>query len=233
LAAILAGLAVYAAYGYRVARLLELERVRTRIATDLHDDIGASLSRMAILSEVVKRQVGSAQVSVPMLTEIADSARGLVSSMRDIVWSIDPRRDDLNSLISRVRQFAYDVLEPRGVKCEFEVPAQVGGVRLGPDERRHLFLIFKEAINNISRHAECSSVLVRLAVEHSKLKAKVRDDGQGFTPPVAETSSANGGEGHGLNNMRARAAQLGGSLTIHSSRALGTTLELIVPLRRR
>ncbi|HEV8482182.1 MAG TPA: two-component regulator propeller domain-containing protein, partial [Blastocatellia bacterium] len=233
LAAILAGLAVYAAYGYRVAQLLELERVRTRIATDLHDDIGASLSRMAILSEVVKRQVGSAQVSVPMLTEIADSARGLVSSMRDIVWSIDPRRDDLNSLISRVRQFAYDVLEPQGVKCEFEVPSQVGGVRLGPDERRHLFLIFKEAINNISRHAECSSVLVRLAIEHSKLKAEVRDDGRGFMPPGVEPSAANGGEGHGLNNMRARAAQLGGSLTIHSSRALGTTLELIVPLRRR
>ena len=233
LAALLAGLAVYGAYSYRVARLLELERVRTRIATDLHDDIGASLSRMAILSEVVKRQVGSAQVSVPMLTEIADSARGLVSSMRDIVWSIDPRRDDLNSLISRVRQFACDVLEPQGVKCEFEVPSQVGGVRLGPDERRHLFLIFKEAINNIARHAECSSVFVGLAVDHSKLKAEVRDDGRGFMPPVVEPSSPNGGEGHGLNNMRARAAQLGGSLTVHSSCDLGTTLELIVPLRRR
>ncbi|HUQ33652.1 MAG TPA: two-component regulator propeller domain-containing protein, partial [Pyrinomonadaceae bacterium] len=106
---------VYTTYRDRVRRLIELERVRTRIATDLHDDIGASLSRMAILSEVVKHQTGgNGNESSGLLTEIADSARGLVDSMSDIVWSIDPRRDDLQSVVRRIRQFASDVLEAQG-----------------------------------------------------------------------------------------------------------------------
>src|SRR5262249_32263796 len=130
LAAVLVGVATYTAFRYRVRRLVELERVRTRIASDLHDDIGASLSRMAILSEVVKSQLGSAGQSLPILTEIADSARGLTGSMRDIVWSIDPRRDDLRSLISRVRQFVSDVLESRGIKWDFQVPAQTEAIKL-------------------------------------------------------------------------------------------------------
>ena len=224
--------AVCALYRYRVAQLIKLERVRTRIASDLHDDIGASLSRMAILSEVVKRQVGATPDSVPMLTEIADSARGLVGSMRDIVWSIDPRRDDLSNLVSRVRQFASDVLEPKGISWEFEVPPRLVGIKLDPDERRHLFLIFKEAINNLARHARCRSVSMKITIEHGTLSAEVRDDGRGFST-LAEASSANGGEGHGLENMRARAAQLGGELAIRSSPGLGTTVQLMVPFRKR
>ena len=109
LALLLVGGLIYATYRYRLAQLLKVERVRTRIATDLHDDIGASLSRMAILSEVVKQQTsGNGNQSAGLLTEIADSARGLVDSMSDIVWSIDPRRDDLQSPTRRV--FTKDVL---------------------------------------------------------------------------------------------------------------------------
>src|SRR5262249_46565347 len=149
-----------------------------------------------------------------------------------IVWSIDPRRDDLNSLVSRIRQFAYDVLEPKGVKSEFGVPPELGLIRLGPDARRHLFLIFKEAITNIERHSRCSFVSIKMALDHGRLRAEVRDDGRGFSPST-ETSPTNGGEGHGLGNMRARAAQLEGELTVHSSPGMGTTLELSVSLRKR
>jgi signal transduction histidine kinase len=229
--ALLVGLMAYSLYRLRLAQLIELERVRTRIATDLHDDIGSSLSRMAILSEVVKRQPGSPAESDPMLTEIADSARGLIGSMRDIVWSIDPRRDDLDSLIFRVRQFASDVLEPKGVKWDLDIPSHPRGIKLGPDERRHLFLIFKEAINNIARHAECSSVSVSIAIDRSDLRAAVRDDGRGFTPARDESFATNGIEGHGLSNMRSRAQQLGGALTVHSVPGTGTRLDLTIPLK--
>src|SRR5215471_11606754 len=231
-AAAMSGLLAYSLYRLRLAQLIELERVRTRIATDLHDDIGSSLSRMAILSEVVKRQQGSPLESGPMLTEIADSARGLIGSMRDIVWSVDPRRDDLNSLISRVRQFACDVLEPRGIKWDLEGPRQQGRIKLGPDERRHLFLIFKEAINNIARHAECSSVLVSIAIDHSKLRASVLDDGRGFTPLLDESPTTNGSQGHGLSNMRLRATQLGGTLEVQSTPGRGTRLDLVIHLKK-
>lgn len=233
LAALAALAAAYQLYRFRVARLVELERVRTRIATDLHDDIGASLSRMAILSEVVKQQRGDAdEQSAGMLTEIAESARGLVDSMGDIVWSIDPRRDDLASVVRRVRQFASDVLEPNGVRWRFELPPEVAGVKLDPEKRRHLYLIFKEGINNVARHAgDCTEVSLSLAVSGNKLCAEISDDGRGFNGDAHANGSSNGRGGNGLPNMRARAEQMGGRLDVVSAPRAGTRLRLKVPLK--
>ncbi len=229
LAAALFGLLIYAGYRYRLAHVVELERVRMRIAADLHDDIGASLSRMAILSEVVKQQVASsAQQSVPMLTEIADSARGLVGSMREIVWAIDPRRDDLGSVISHIRRFASDLLEGNGIQWEFRHPPELEKIKLGPDQRRHIFLFFKEAINNAARHAACNAVWMRIDVTRHQLIGEVRDDGRGFAP--AERIAGDGGGGHGLENMQRRVSQLRGTLTINSSPGQGTHLNLTIPL---
>ena len=105
------GVSVYRLHRYRVVQLLRIERVRTRIASDLHDDIGPSLSRIGILSEVVNRDLSGAHPqSGRLLPEIAESASGLVDAMGDIVWSIDPRKDDLDDLVIRVRQFAFDLL---------------------------------------------------------------------------------------------------------------------------
>ena len=225
----------YALYRYRMARLLEMANVRTRMATDLHDDIGSGLSRMAILSEVVKRQIGStAEQSVPLLTEIADSARGLVASMRDIVWSIDPRRDDLANVVFRVRQFASDVLEPEKIKLDFQTPPELDKIKLDPEQRRHLFLIFKEAINNIARHAECALVSLSFNVSHNQLIVEIRDDGRGFSDLHSQQSDTNErAGGHGLENMQSRAAQLGGHLSVESSPGGGTCLKLKVPLKKR
>jgi ligand-binding sensor domain-containing protein/two-component sensor histidine kinase len=224
---------VYTTYRDRVRRLIELERVRTRIATDLHDDIGASLSRMAILSEVVKHQTGgNGNQTSGLLTEIADSARGLVDSMGDIVWSIDPRRDDLQSVARRIRQFASDVLEAKGIDWEFRVPPEVEGLRLGPDERRHLFLIFKEGINNIARHGDgTKSVSLSLKVEGKHLVGEILDDGRGFVPAAPSDARSKGRGGNGLPNMRERAGQLGGHLDIASSPGAGTRLTLKMPLK--
>lgn len=228
-----AGLA-YALYRYRVARLLEVERMRTRIATDLHDDIGSGLSRVAIMSEVVKRQTGAATPqAVPLLTEIAESARVLVAAMRDIVWAIDPRSDDLSSLLSRVRQFASDVLEPTKTKLAFLVPPELDKVRLDPERRRHLYLIFKEAINNIARHADCASASLCITVAHNRLTAEIRDDGHGFAVPHPQQTATNGQEGHGLENMRHRVAQLGGQFSLDSAPGRGTCLRLTIPLNKR
>lgn len=232
IAVILIGLTVYAADRYRVARLLELERVRTRIATDLHDDIGASLSRVAVLSEVVKRQTEvDHQESADMLSEIADSARGLVDSMSDIVWSIDPRKDDLKNVVSRIRQFASDVLEARAIDLEFRVPEEMADVKLGPEQRRHLFLILKEAVNNAARHSQCGSVSFDISLSNDRLVAEIRDDGRGFNLEAAERAPLIGRGGNGLGNMQARAAEIGGRLNIVSSPGAGTRLTLVVPLR--
>src|SRR6185503_2458770 len=200
---------------YRLAQLLKVERVRTRIATDLHDDIGASLSRMAILSEVVKQQTasGDGDESAGLLSDIAESARGLVDSMGDIVWSIDPRRDDVQSVVRRIRQFASDVLEAKGIDWDLRVPPEVEGLKLGPDERQHLFLIFKEAVNNVVQHGEgAKSVSMSMSIEGRQLVGVVKDDGCGFIPQGPDVERSKGRGGNGLPNMRERAAQLRGQL---------------------
>ncbi len=225
-------LTAYAAFRYRLARLLEIERVRTRIATDLHDDIGAGLSRMAVLSEVVKRQTqADHRESVDMLTDIADSARGLVDSMSDIVWSIDPRKDDLNNVASRIRQFASDVLEAGGIDWEFKASEEIGKIKLPPEQRRHLYLIFKEAINNVARHSGCRTVSLEIALSHDRLVASIRDDGRGFASQLDDGTPMNGRGGNGLRNMQSRALELGGQLDIASSPGRGTQLTLVMPLR--
>jgi signal transduction histidine kinase/ligand-binding sensor domain-containing protein len=232
IASLLAGSAIYGGYRLRLARLLELERVRTRIASDLHDDIGASLSRMALMTEVVKREVGSPAAAPPrLLTDIADTARGLVDSMSDIVWSTDPRRDDLNSVVQRVRAFASDVLEAKQIHWEFEAPAGLEKVKLGPDQRRHLFLILKEAVNNAARHSGAASAAIAITISSKALTAEIRDDGRGVACSKAADGLSRGG--HGLENMRKRAMELGGTLDVVSEPGLGTRLTLSVPLKDR
>jgi signal transduction histidine kinase/ligand-binding sensor domain-containing protein len=224
----------YTLYRYRLAQLLRVERVRTRIATDLHDDIGASLSRVAILSEVVKQQTasGDGHESAGLLTEIADSARGLVDSMSDIVWSIDPRRDDVQSVVRRIRQFASDVLETKEIEWELVVPPEVERLKLGPDERQHLFLIFKEAINNVVRHGEGAEyVSMSMRIDGRQLVGEVRDDGCGFMPQGPDVESAKGRGGNGLPNMRGRATQLRGELEVASAPNAGTRLTLRMPIK--
>ncbi|MFN2598541.1 MAG: two-component regulator propeller domain-containing protein [Pyrinomonadaceae bacterium] len=231
LAALALGGAAIMLYRYRVRQLLELERVRTRIATDLHDDIGASLSRVAILSEVLKQQLGArGDGAVRLLTEIAESARASVDSMSDIVWTVDPRRDNLNDVVLRVRQFASDVLEARGIRWEFQVPPEVEKVKLDAERRRHLLLIFKEAINNVVRHSECHFVWLSISLAANRLKAEVHDDGRGFEGPSPERAQANGRGGHGLSNMRARTAELRGECEIATSPGGGTHLTIEFPL---
>jgi ligand-binding sensor domain-containing protein/signal transduction histidine kinase len=231
LAASALGAAVHLVYRYRVAQLLAVERVRMRIATDLHDDIGASLSRVAILSEVLKQQMANAPAaSLSMLTDIGESVRGIIGSVGHVIWAIDPRNDDVDAVLVRVRQFASAVLDAKGIDWRFDAPPGLQRVGLGPDARRHIFLFFKEGLNNVVRHAECRSVVLSAAVEGGHIVCRIRDDGRGVTG-ARDPTSLDGGRG--LAGMRARAAQLGGRFTIEAAASAGTQLTLTVPLRKR
>jgi ligand-binding sensor domain-containing protein/signal transduction histidine kinase len=229
-----AGLMVlaYAAHRNRVARVLAVERVRTRIATDIHDDIGSSLSRIAILGELVKRDVeGSHSEAGRLAGEIATSARGLLEAAGDIVWSIDPSRDELADLASRVRAFGADLLEADGIAWQVDLPEGAAHVRLDPEQRRHVFLAIKEAVHNVARHAQATRASVSFRLERRALLVEVRDDGRGFTEEVVGASPPRHG-GHGLPGLRSRAAALGGRLEIVSRPGEGTLLRLEAPLRR-
>src|ERR1041384_199009 len=226
LTAMLVGVVVYAFYRYRLQRLLELERVRTRIATDLHDDIGSSLSQIAIMSEVVQQQVEgqNPRVSRP-LAVIAGTSRELVDSMADIVWAINPQRDHLLDLTQRMRQFAADLLTARNISFRFVAPGPESDHHIETDVRREVFLIFKEAVNNAVRHSSCSSIEIKFAVVQNWLTLTVVDDGKGLDPKDSA--------GHGLASMRRRAQSIGGALSIFAEPGKGTTVSLEAPFRRR
>jgi ligand-binding sensor domain-containing protein/two-component sensor histidine kinase len=226
LAAAVAGTAIYWLHHYRVTQLLELERVRTRIATDLHDDIGSSLSQIAILSEVANRHVDPAHPKLAEpLTDIAGISRELVDSMSDIVWAIDPERDHFGDLVHRMRRFASDVLSPRDIRLGFQSPAGEQDLQMGADLRRQIFLIFKESVHNVLRHSGATEVNIEFQVQHGWLSLKVVDNGAGF-------DLVRDHDGHGLRSMRERARNAGGEIEI-TSNIRGTAIGLRVPVGRR
>jgi signal transduction histidine kinase/ligand-binding sensor domain-containing protein len=215
--------AAYVLYRWRLGHALAVERVRTRIATDLHDELGANLSRISILSEVARRASGGEVTA--KVDEIGKSARELVDVASDIVWSTDPRRDDLRSIVVRLRAFAGDVLEARGIAWRLDAPADPERIKLSPDRRRHFYLVVKEAIHNAARHSEAHEVAIAIAHVDGALEASVRDDGRGWTPGERA--------GNGIGNMRLRAEQAGGSLDIRTAPSAGTEVRLRIPLRGR
>jgi signal transduction histidine kinase len=224
LAAMLVGLAAYRFYRYRVARLIELERVRTRIATDLHDDIGSNLSRIAILSEVATQQVDKADAPViEPLSLIAATSRELVDAMSDIVWAINPDKDHIGDLAQRMRRFASDVFTARNIAFHFLAPSAEAFLKVSADVRRQVFLIFKESVNNAVRHSACTEVNIALRLEGSWLSLTFEDNGKGFDAACVS-------DGNGLTNMASRAKSLGGTLKIVSNAGAGTAVTLKAPL---
>jgi ligand-binding sensor domain-containing protein/two-component sensor histidine kinase len=230
-AALLVGWSVYVIYRYRVNRLLELERVRTRIATDLHDDIGSSLSQIAILSEVVKQKVGGNGAEEP-LNLIANTSREMVDSMSDIVWAINPQKDHLSDLLQRMRHFASDVLEARDIEHHFYIPEITHDLHLGTDLRREVYLIFKETVNNLVKYSKASKAEINVKIESSCFVLAVEDDGIGFNPAEKIDSHTTYG-GNGLLSMKRRAKALGGELIINSKIGRGTKVTLKIPLNRQ
>ena len=221
-------LMAFAAHKVRVSRLLALERVRMRIAADLHDDIGGSLSRISIQSEVACREAAAAgEQPARRLGEIAESARGLVDALSDIVWSVDPRKDDVASVVRRIRGYAADLFLESGARWTCQTVADLEAVSLDPEARRHLFLILKEGVTNVARHAGARSVSLHVACTDAVLRLELCDDGRGFDPEAKRDLNA---ERQGLASMRARARRLGACLTIDSRPGSGTKLSLHLPL---
>jgi signal transduction histidine kinase/ligand-binding sensor domain-containing protein len=222
-AAAIAGIG-YGVHRYRLAQAVALERVRTRIAADLHDDIGSSLSHIAILSELAGQRVEPQQEAVRRpLAEIEQVSRELVDSISDIVWAIDPRRDHLRDLVQRMRRWASDVLTGRNIEFTFRAPPE--DLALDAETRREVFLVFKEAVHNLVRHSGCTEASIDLRRDGDSLVLQVADNGKGLDPDPES-------QGQGLASMQRRAARLGGEARIRSN-GPGACVSLRVPLRDR
>lgn len=216
-----AALVIYLFYKNRLARLLEMERMRTRIATDLHDDIGANLTRISMLSEVANQQPTNGNGN--LLTSIAEIARESVASMNDIVWAISPDHDRLLDLTRRMRQHAEEVFTYREIDLKFNAPSSDSDLKLSVGVRRDVLLIFKEAVNNAARHSDCTKVEIDFACENSILRLQIKDNGKGFATEVES-------DGHGLRSIARRAKTLGGNLHIESQTEKGTSVKFELPL---
>ena len=216
-----AALAGYGLYRYRVVRLIEIAEMRERIATDLHDDIGTNLTRIAVLGEVARQQGARGDGT---LATIAGIARESVATMSDIVWAIDPGHDKLVDLIRKMRNHAEEVFGLGDVRLTFSAPKEAEQL-LQQDFRHDVFLISKEVINNVACHARATHVGIEIRVEGSRLFIQIIDDGSGFR-------QGDQSEGHGLLSIRRRAERLGAALDIDSQPGHGTSVTLIIPFIR-
>jgi len=223
-------IALIAAAGYwlhrtRLERILAVERVRRRVAADLHDDIGSTLSQVSMLSELAKRELkGAHPAATDLIDRMANASREAVSAMGDIVWSIHPRNDRLPDLVQRMRRFGSDVLSARGI--EFDLSAPDTELAIGPEARRDLLLIFKESIHNAARHSGARHVRAAVAADAREVRLTVDDDGVGLGCDA-------GRNGHGLKTMRARSEKLGGRCEVGAAPGGGTRVDVTVPARAR
>lgn len=194
-----------------------MQHIRNKIAQDLHDDIGSTLSSISILSDLALNDRDRG------LSEIKDSAILLMERMDDIVWSINPRNDSLENLLMRVRHFATTLFEARGIEYDISIQRNIDELRLPMEFRQHVYLILKEAINNLVKYAGASHATIHVGFDAAVMNLSVTDDGRGFDadcPP----------EGNGVPGMRRRAELMGADLRIRSSEGGGTSVGLRVVL---
>jgi ligand-binding sensor domain-containing protein len=209
----------------RFRHLLIIERVRTKIAADLHDDIGSGLSEINILSAVaetkmqnkIKNEIGSE------LNHISKIAGKMIDNMSDIVWMVNPKKDSMTDLVSRLKDSYNDVLDAKNIRFDSENTSLLNKIKLDMEKRQFIFLIFKEAINNAIKYSDCQNLNLKIAMERKNLQIILQDDGCGF-------DKINNVNGNGLNNMKMRAEKIKGKLIIGSNVEAGTTINLLVKI---
>jgi len=206
-------------YQYRIKKILEMERLRVRIAGDLHDDVGTNLSSIQITSQIMERQASLSEQDRTQLREISAIATSTQEMMRDIVWMLNPRNDTLDDFLLKMKEVAARLLQ--NVRYTFVAPNGQLLDKVSIEFKRNIFLIFKEALNNIVRHAAATEAVIRVEQSGATFSLEIRDNGKGFDANVAAT-------GNGLTNIRRRAEQIGGSIEITSKKGEGTVVSLSV-----
>ena len=228
----------------RIEQERAIEAERGRIANDIHDDLGAGLTEIVILSELAQNPEGSRDTVQADICRVTDKARALAHSLDEIVWAVNPENDMLDNFVSYACNFVHDYLQLGRIRCRLDVPATLPDIPLTADIRHNLFMVLKEALNNVVKHANASEVWVRIAVESAKFTITVRDNGKGFDLEPTKNPDANlslesadrsnrGQQRNGLTNMRKRMEKLKGQFYLESQSGKGTQVELTVYLRKR
>ena len=203
-------------HNYRTRQKLKLENIRNNIAADLHDDIGSTLNSISLFSEVAKQEAGR---PIPALDQIGISARKIIDSMSDIVWTINPENDTFENVIARMRSLAYLVLKTKGIEFIFKADENLNHLSLPMPVRKIFYMLFKEAINNLVKYSNATSALFQISLDNKNVRLVIHDNGVGF-------DTENALMGNGIKNMKKRAAEIGAQLLIESAEGKGTNIEL-------
>jgi signal transduction histidine kinase len=209
-------------YQQDLDRHLMLERERARIAQDMHDDIGAGLTRIAMISEVGNGKLQTAKEK--QMQKVATTAREMVNRLNVIVWALNPRYDNLDSLISYIRRYFGEYLESVGVNFRMDAPDNIQDITVTPDFRRNVLYACQEALQNAVKHGKCSEVQYRVKFDGIKMAVTISDNGRGFD------KAKPGSGGNGMLNMQKRAQELGGTFEIESHPGKGTRVNFEIPV---
>lgn len=213
----------YGIYRYRIYEVLKIQKLRNKISLDLHDDIGSTLSSISILSEIALRQKKENQ-SAEMLHEIKENSISLMERMDDIVWSINPKNDSLENLLIRIKNFASRLFEAKEINYKINIGDNTPEVHLSMAYRQHIYLIMKEAINNLVKYSNCTEAEITIHKNHSQLNIVIKDNGIGFNKNTPTT-------GNGLFSIQKRAEQMNAVFEISSECNKGTSVTLIVKIK--
>jgi ligand-binding sensor domain-containing protein/two-component sensor histidine kinase len=209
----------YAIYQYRIGQLKKMQAMRNTISTNLHDDIGASLSNIHILTVLTQRNMTNTENATSYITKAGDEIQRISESLSDIVWNINPKFDDLDHLFIRMKRYAADMLEGKNIKAELIFPEAIEKLSMPMDQRRDFYLIFKEAVNNLVKYSEAEEAQIKVSIDHPFIRLEVEDNGQGFDELTLRY-------GNGLQNMKQRADKWRAILQVKSRPGQGTSISL-------
>jgi len=200
-----------------------LERERLRISQDMHDEVGATLTEIAILSELAKSHVERSLEAKEHMNRISEKSRAVIDNIGEIIWAINPKNDPLENLVAYLHRYAVDYFKSSPINCRIEIPGLLPPVQLTSESRRGIFLVVKEALHNVVKHSGASEVVLRLEVSNQVIAIAIEDNGKGF--PLHEGTR----EGMGLHSMEKRAEDIGGTIEFESNQPSGTKISLRVP----
>ena len=217
-----------------VSQQRELERERTRIARDIHDDLGASLTRVSMLSQPSASELKSMDDPSNRLDLIFSTTRGMIRAMDEIVWAVNPEHDTLESLTNYLARLGQSHLVPVNIRCRLNYPIEVPAGRVRAEVRHNLYLSFKEAINNILKHSDATEVHLSLEIADQTARFHIEDNGVGPAGDPADDRTNSDSDriasGMGIENMKTRLDSVGGSCEIRQGKLGGAEVVFSIPV---
>jgi signal transduction histidine kinase len=212
-------------YQKELDRKLMLERERTRIAKDFHDDVGASLTRISILAQMIKSNDANPETNKQWLQRISDTCREASQGITSIIWALNAKNDTTEGMVAYIRRFVLEFLEETPIQCSFSIPEDLPDMGISAEIRRNIYLCVRESLNNLVKYSGATKLCISIVANDGDLQISVKDNGKGFDSTIDRFP------GNGLLNMEKRMKDINGSFHFKTSPGKGTEISFSVPVR--